>query len=229
MSKVLLFLNASPEAKQSLTEKLNDYLAARKDAIGELGCVVSLMETLSPDVFSTAAVNGVSYSHSLDFELGKLKTSGSMFTFIGELMSAHTKLLDLVTCTVLSGYERSFRPALPQKFRYHYLMKRQPAFTQADYMDYYTHHHSGFGLVTRGIEAYSQFYVDFDTTRLLADILQIEYQEYSSVSQMDFSDNGLDFETGNFALVGPVATDDEEQFVDRQSSVMMSSTVTGRY
>jgi len=229
MSKVLLFLNAAEAQSELLNTQLMSYLDAHSMDFSLLGCKVTIMQTLNPDLFSTVASNGISYSHTLDFDLEKLKTSVDLFAEIHTLIQTLNSTLASESCSVLVGHERDFRPSPAPRFRYHYLMCKKEEFTTADFLDHYSHGHAGFGLATRGINGYAQFYIDKETTQELSRQLNIPYSNYSSVSQMSFADIEQAFTNGNFAFIGPAAIEDEEQFVDRKNSVMMSSTVVKLY
>ena len=69
------------------------------------------------------------------------------------------ELVDRRQSHLVVGYSRIFQQSGAKPVRYHYLMYRHTDFSRADYLDYYVHIHSRFGLASP-LADYYQNYLD---------------------------------------------------------------------
>ena len=121
--------------------------------------------------------------------------------------------------------EQRWKPSAPQPICYHYLMLRRPDFSPADYADYYLNYHRRFGLITPGIEGYSQNMVDLSSSKKLCEQLNLTFQEVTSISEMHMRDIDTFMSSPAMAEIGPEAGMDESRFVDRDRSRMFCSEI----
>jgi hypothetical protein len=126
------------------------------------------------------------------------------------------------------GVDNVVIPCDPTPVRYQYVMRRKIATTHEQYIDHYANKHSRFGLITPGIEGYTQFHVDADASRVAAAIAGFGVWGADSISELHLAS----VETFMSALAGsnpgPEAGEDEDRFVDRGNSVMFTSAVIWR-
>ena len=101
--------------------------------------------------------------------------------------------------------------------RYHYLMVRRQDFSQADYLDYYVHSHSRFGVATP-LADYYQNYIDARAGARLAEVLGLNPLVADSISELRFLRLEDYLSSDVIAEIGPAASVDEERFVDRAAS-----------
>jgi hypothetical protein len=127
--------------------------------------------------------------------------------------------------TLLVGEEVVFLPAENAPVRYQYLMRRNAAFSHADYLERYREVHSAFGLKTPGIAGYLQFHVDIESSRRLANAAQLGIWGFDSVSELHLESLQTFLTAVAKSEIGPEAIADEERFVDRARSVDFCSRV----
>jgi hypothetical protein len=144
-----------------------------------------------------------------------------------ELHSALAPVLALVDKSrshLVSGYSRTFQESGPKPVRYHYLMYRRANFLRADYLDYYVHSHSRFGLASP-LADYYQNYLDQEGGRELAQLFGLNSLEADSISELRF-DSVQDYLYSDIIReIGPKAAADEELFVDRKRCQSFSMDV----
>ncbi|MEZ5503481.1 MAG: hypothetical protein R3E50_12820 [Halioglobus sp.] len=99
--------------------------------------------------------------------------------------------------------------------RYHYLMYRRADFSRADYLDYYVHNHSRFGLASP-LADYYQTYLDKESGRALATLFGMQALGADSISELRFASLEDYLFSDTIAEVGPAAGADEALFVDRE-------------
>lgn len=124
------------------------------------------------------------------------------------------------SCSLCVASQREFKRCDSETINYFYFMKRKRGFSSADYLDYYMNVHSSFGLRTNRI-TYKQNYVDAKASRELAVRAGVAPADFDSVSEMRFASvEGL-FASNAIEALGREAAEDEERFVDRESSEMV--------
>jgi hypothetical protein len=120
---------------------------------------------------------------------------------------------------VLVGAPQYIIPCEPTPVRYLYLMRRKAGTTRDRYIDYYFHHHSGFGFRTPGIVGYTQFHVDPTASSLACRRLNLGVCAADSVSELCMNSVQEFFGALRDESLGREAGADEELFVDRVNSV----------
>jgi hypothetical protein len=133
--------------------------------------------------------------------------------------------LDAEQSLALVMHEHCWRLSAPQPIYYHYLMVRRADFSPADYSDYYLHYHKRFGMITPGIEAYSQNMIDQPSSKKLCQKSGLGFYEVTSISEMQMRDIDTFLSSPAMAEIGPEAGEDEARFVDRAASVMFCSSI----
>jgi hypothetical protein len=140
---------------------------------------------------------------------------------LGQLLpdveSALTPVLDLVDRSqshLVLGYARAFQESGAKPVRYHYLMYRRADFSRADYLDYYVHRHSRFGLASP-LADYYQNYLDEDGGQALAQQFGLNCLAADSISELRFASVEDYLYSDIVREIGPQASADEELFVNR--------------
>lgn len=136
---------------------------------------------------------------------------------LSALLSPLIALVDRESSRVASGYHRCFQESGRKPLRYHYLMVRRQDFSQADYLDYYVHSHSRFGVATP-LADYYQNYIDARAGARLAEVLGLNPLVADSISELRFLRLEDYLSSDVIAEIGPAASVDEERFVDRAAS-----------
>ena len=136
---------------------------------------------------------------------------------LSPLLSPLLALVDRERSRVACGYHRCFQESGQKPLRYHYLMVRRHDFSQADYLDYYVHSHSRFGVATP-LADYYQNYIDAQAGVRLAEALGLKPVIADSISELRFLRLEDYLSSDVIAEIGPAASVDEERFVDRVAS-----------
>jgi hypothetical protein len=218
MSKALVHLVGRHKAKAALSERLRGEVA-RLRAEKEGG------------------VEAVNFLTALDNDpLGKRNNYAATIEIRGESVDAVSaplegfserigSLVHADLSTALVGDDHAFIECEPALVRYQYLMRRNAEFDHEAYTKRYREIHSQFGVKTPGILSYVQFYVDPVASRSLAQAAGLGVWGVDSVSELhltsieDFIDAVVKDDSGAGAQT------DEENFVDRRTSVYFTSTV----
>jgi hypothetical protein len=129
---------------------------------------------------------------------------------------------------VLVGTDNVVIPCDPTPVRYQYVMRRKFATSHEQYLDHYVNKHYRFGLITPGIEGYTQFHVDADASRVAAAIAGFGVWGADSISELHLASVDTFMSALETSNPGPEAGEDEERFVDRGNSVMFTSAVIWR-
>lgn len=124
---------------------------------------------------------------------------------------------------VLVGAPQEIVPTDLTPVRYQYFMRRRAGTTHAAYIDHYFHHHAQFGVVTPGIEGYTQFHVDPAATTVVANRLGLGAVGCDSVSELHLESVATFTTAIAESGFGMEAVVDEETFVDRANSVSITS------
>lgn len=223
MAKSLLFLRVTEGRCGEVLESLAAVAPEIFSRYPDRHATIRVMATLIEDPLA----NRKAPDHAADITI-ELKTSPGLP--LSDLATAWSKVLDnkfidRSNSLALLMHERQFRPSPPQPICYHYLMIRQDGFKPADYHDYYVNYHSHFGMITPGIEGYSQNYIDQNGSRELALALGLGYREVSSISEMHIANMEEFMSSPAMAEIGPDAAADEARFVNQGASIMFSSSV----
>lgn len=136
---------------------------------------------------------------------------------LSTMLSPLMTLVDRERSRVACGYHRCFQESGQKPLRYHYLMARRQDFSQADYLDYYVHSHSRFG-VASPLADYYQNYIDARAGVRLAGMLGLKPVIAESISELRFLRLEDYLSSDVIAEIGPAASVDEERFVDRAAS-----------
>jgi hypothetical protein len=135
-----------------------------------------------------------------------------------DIENALAPLLELVDrrqSHLVVGYSRAFQQSGAKPVRYHYLMYRRTDFSRADYLDYYVHSHSRFGLASP-LADYYQNYLDEDAGRVLAQQFGLNCLAADSISELRFASVQDYLYSDIIREIGPKASADEELFVNRE-------------
>lgn len=221
MAKLLLLLESDD------APVLEASLIARAEALfgAEQHVTLQIMRALSDDVF-----------YAPDSAYARPRLVVELVTSPGRpLQQLHDKLARLLrdspvaaSSQVFVMHERVYVDCAPQPLHYHYLMVRNPAFSAADYNDYYANFHCRFGLHTPAIEGYSQNYIDPAASAEFALSLGLKTRAVTSISEMKLPSVEAFLASSAMAELGPPAAADEARFVDRASSVSFCSQVVLR-
>ncbi len=136
---------------------------------------------------------------------------------LSPMLSPLMTLVDRERSRVACGYHRCFQESGQKPVRYHYLMVRRQDFSQADYLDYYVHSHSRFGVATP-LADYYQNYIDAPAGVRLAEVFGLKPVIAHSISELRFLRLKDYLSSDVVAEIGPAASVDEERFVDRPAS-----------
>ncbi len=143
---------------------------------------------------------------------------GQVLRFIlQDMEKALAPLLDISArrqSHLVVGYSRTFQESGAKSVRYHYLMYRRTDFSRADYLDYYVHSHSRFGLASP-LADYYQNYLDEDAGRVLAQLFGLNFVEADSISELRFENVEDYLHSDIIREIGPQASADEALFVNR--------------
>jgi hypothetical protein len=129
---------------------------------------------------------------------------------------------------VLAGVDNVVIACAPTPVRYQYVMRRKIGTTHEQYLDHYVKRHARFGLITPGIEGYTQFHVDAATTESAATAAGLGVWRADSVSELHLASVEKFLAGLAESNPGDEAGEDEERFVDRRNSVMFTSSVLWR-
>lgn len=114
------------------------------------------------------------------------------------------------------GYHRVFQESgEPRPVRYHYLMHRHASYSRADYLEYYAHSHSRFGLASP-LADYYQTYLDQEGGRELATLFGVDAVAADNISELRFASVEDYLRSDIVRQIGPAASADEELFVNRK-------------
>jgi len=225
MAKALLFLKAAEGSKLVLLNAVQCFAETAYAAIQHCGSTLQVMASLEEDPLC----NRPRPNHLADVTV-EIKTQAgqplapalavwdNLAGQLGECLAAEQSL-------ALVMHEHCWRPSAPQPICYYYLMVRRADFSPADYCDYYLHHHKRFGMITPGIEAYSQNVIDQPSSKKLCQKSGLGFYEVTSISEMQMRDIDTFISSPAMAEIGPEAGEDEARFVDRAASVMFCSSV----
>jgi len=138
---------------------------------------------------------------------------------LDKVLPAVGELVHLDLCGVLAGWPQELIPCDPTPVRYLYLMRRKAGTSRSQYLDYYFHHHSGFGFKTPAIDGYTQFHVDPETSAGAARRLGVGVHGADSVSELHLPSLEAFLGAIGDGRLGAEALADECTFVDRDNSV----------
>lgn len=162
--------------------------------------------------------NAGAHIASLDVRCDDSAAEASAISSVSALVAELGDAIDAVGSVVLVGHDVDFLPCGPQPIRYSYLMRRRHDFTHERYLTRYHDVHSRFGFATPGIEGYTQFHVDPAASAAAAATIGVGVSDFDSVSELHIASLDTFFAALTAANLGPEATEDEEQFVDRPNS-----------
>jgi hypothetical protein len=150
---------------------------------------------------------------------------GSTFTaqngHLAELLPRLLQNCAMEKSELAFAYHRRCKGQGVKPIQVHYRMHRRQDFLRADYLDYYVNHHSLFGMETPLIDYY-QTYIDGEESRTFAEACGLQASRAMNVSEMHLEDMSAFLNSGAFEDIGPRAIADEERFVDRENSSMLS-------
>jgi len=221
MAKSLLLLDTDkPRALQALLEERLPAVFA-----GEAQFTAQLMSAVSDDPFYDPRSPYARPQFLLDLVSAPGRPLAQLYPALAELLpDAPLKS----SSSALVMHERVFVACDPQPYYYHYLMRRRPEFTAADYLEYYSRFHSRMGMHTPAIAGYSQNDIDPAASAALAERLGLHWREVTSISELKLpSVDGFIGHPDVMQVAGPAAAD-EENFVDRFNSVSFCSQVIVR-
>jgi hypothetical protein len=224
MAKVIFYLHAkngqSDELIRAATELASNELFQR-DRLQ-----LTVMQPRSADVLAVPPDS--QFLAGLDTVLEIAAPLGqALRQLLPQLQSALVPVLDLVDkgqSHVVAGYARAFQESGPKPVRYHYLMYRLADFSHAEYLDYYVHSHSRFGLASP-LADYYQNYLDQEAGQEMAQGFGLNVPAADSISELRFA-SVEDYLSSNIIReIGPQASADEELFVDRKIGQSFSMDV----
>jgi hypothetical protein len=224
MAKSLLLLQAGRDGAEALLAESDALCRQLHAQAPSAACTVRLLRPLADDPLYNGADGAHPAAVVVEIRTRPGLPLSAALDPLPRLLRACSALAP-ETSLALAMSERVFRPCAPQPLVYHYLMRRREDFSGADYIDYYGHYHSHFGMITPGIEGYRQNLVDPEHSRRLAGETGLGWREVTSVSEMELSTMDHFLNSAAIAEVGPQAALDESRFVDRAASVMFTSRV----
>ena len=225
MAKALLFLKASDGNATALLSAVQSFAETAFAANPHGGSTLQVMASLEDDPLC----NRPRPDHLADVTVEVKTQSGqplapALVVWDG-LADQLDECVDAGQSLALVMDEHRWRPSPPQPIYYHYLMVRRADFSPADYSDYYLHYHKRFGMITPGIEGYSQNIIDQPSSKNLCRKAGLGFYEVTSISEMQMRDIDTFLRSPAMAEIGPEAGEDETRFVDRAASVMFCSSV----
>jgi hypothetical protein len=225
MAKALLFLKAANGSAPVLLTAVRSLAETAYAAIQDCGSTLQVMASLEEDPLC----NRPRPNHFADVTI-EIKTQPGQplapaLADWDNLAGQLGECLDAEQSLALVMHEHCWRLSAPQPIYYHYLMVRRADFSPADYSDYYLHYHKRFGMITPGIEAYSQNMIDQPSSKKLCQKSGLGFYEVTSISEMQMRDIDTFLSSPAMAEIGPDAGEDEAQFVDRAASVMFCSSI----
>jgi hypothetical protein len=224
MAKIILYLYARPGQAQALTQQAMS-LASRAPFQSDR-LALAVMTPRPGDVLAVPPDS--EFLQGLDAVLEISASPGeALRQLLPELQRALAPVLALVDrgqCRLASGYSRAFQTFGYNRVRYHYLMVRRADFSHADYLDYYVHSHSRFGLAS-ALADYYQNYLDHEAGEDMARLFGFNPVEADSISELRFDRVEDYLYSDPIRQIGPQASADEELFVDRLRSQSFSMDV----
>jgi hypothetical protein len=224
MAKIILYLYAQPGQAQEVI-RVAMSLAAH-ELFQSDGLSLTVMKPRQGDVL--AVPPGSQFLRGLDAVLEISASPGqALRQLLPELQRALAPVLALVDpgqCQLVTGYSRTFQAFGYNRVRYHYLMVRRADFSYADYLDYYVHSHSQFGLASP-LADYYQNYLDHEAGQDMARLFGFNAVEADSISELRFDRVEDYLYSDTIRQIGPQASADEELFVDRLRSQSFSMDV----
>ena len=223
MAKALLFLKAADGSAPALLNAVQSFAETAYASIQHCGSTLRVMASLEEDPLC----NRPRPNHLADVTI-EIKTQPGQPLALADwdnLAGQLGECLDAGQSLALVMHEYCWRPSAPQPICYHYLMVRRADFSPADYSDYYLHYRKRFGMITPGIEAYSQNIIDQPSSKKLCETSGLGFYEVTSISEMYMRDIDTFLSSPAMAEIGPEAGEDEARFVDRAASVMFCSSI----
>ncbi len=225
-NKALIFLTANAATGEGLIEDCKQLAVTLLEKLPGPDRSASVMTTIRFDPFRL-------FSQSLGNDVTiELRAPVDASAFVAALQGLAADLPESVSreasdTVLLVGEEHWFIPADPQPVSYQYLMRRRKDLTHEAYAAHYGNVHSKFGFKTRGIEGYSQFHVDPEASAEIIACSGIGRCDFDGVSQLTLSAlSRFVSAIPKNAMIG--AAQDEENFVDRKTSPMLTSRVVCR-
>ncbi len=214
MAKIIFYLHADNNQPQRIIRAAGDL--ANHTLFDRFGFWLSVMTPRSSDLLAVPAesnfLDGLAAVVEIVVPYGQ-----TLADIRSELHDAMAPVLDTANTGrshVAAGYHRVFQESGAKPLRYHYLMYRLPHFTRADYLDYYVHSHSRFGVATP-LADYYQNYLDQEASRELAKQFGVNPVEADSISELRFESVEAYLFSDIVRQIGPAASDDEKLFVNR--------------
>jgi hypothetical protein len=218
VTRLQVLLAARGGCRPELFGRLEDEAVRASERFGRR-VRVTLLVQLDDDPFPAATPLLRPYDAVLEIES---PSEPGIPVFTGAVDGIGERLDDIVhgdLSAALVGAPQVIIPCEPTPVRYLYLMRRKAGTSRQHYIDYYFHHHSGFGFQTPGIDGYTQFHVDLAASEALSHHLGFGICAVDSVSELYLQ--SLPEFLGKIAdgRLGEEAAADEARFVDRDNSV----------
>ena len=192
--------------------------------VGSEGRVITLIE-LDDDPFPAANPLCRPFDAVLEVESAAEVPLGTVLAGLDGIGERIADVAHVDLSGVLVGAPQSIMPCEPTPIRYLYFMRRKAHTTRADYLDYYFHSHSRFGLMTPNISGYTQFHVDPELSIQAATRLGLGSTRCDSVSELHLDSLESFFAGIGDGRLGAEAAADEATFVDRDNSVSICTIV----
>lgn len=224
MNKLLMHFTAKNGKGKDLAQRLPGLAKTCCERLrgDDLQAVVLIAHAEDPMRMTGAMQPSRAFDASIEIKMAARDGSAQFENIVLGLGSRFENEIHNDLSALQIGTHKSIVDCDPTPVRFQYCMRRRHDFSHADYLRRYLEIHAEFGIKTQGILGYSQFHIDLPPTERACKSAGFGVSGVDSVSSLHIASAADFFAAGREnAKLG--AGEDEDQFVDRPSSVMWIS------
>ena len=222
-----LLLAARSGRADALVERLETLASSLVEATGDVDARAVALARLEPDPFAQMTPGLRSFDATLEIRLPTGNDFAPLIAAAGALRGELGADIHCDLSGALVGHLHQLVKGEAVPVRYQYVMRRKADWTHESYEKHYREHHYQYGLTTPGHHGYDQLRVNLDASRAAAEAAGFGTWQADSNSQLHLASIEEFFEAAVGSTAGNEASEDEENFVDRQNSVMFCSKRIG--